>query len=32
MNFGNIATAMITPFDKKGNIDFKSYQFSLITC
>ncbi|MBD3858282.1 4-hydroxy-tetrahydrodipicolinate synthase [Bacillus sp. 28A-2] len=23
MNFGNIATAMITPFDKKGNIDFQ---------
>ncbi|WP_437132543.1 4-hydroxy-tetrahydrodipicolinate synthase [Bacillus atrophaeus] len=23
MNFGNIATAMITPFDNKGNVDFQ---------
>lgn len=23
MNFGNVSTAMITPFDNKGNVDFQ---------
>lgn len=23
MNFGRVATAMVTPFDSKGNIDFQ---------